>query len=599
MQSSMRMLGLAVLGTFLSAVLAAFDSSLPLPLSSHALQHQPVPSLNKRALHHSRYSKSLMTDPALDPLFPGYGTHFAYVYVGTPPQRQSVIIDTGSAYTGFPCANCVQCGQHTDPYFDPSASSTKQIPSCQGDLCSLSMAYTEGSSWYAYAVVDNFFVGGILPPPGIPPYMFANYFACQTSVTGLFESQLADGIMGLAMLPTSLHYQMVSKGVAASKVFALCFRNGGGILTLGGVDQRVHTGEIRYTKLIDNANGWYVLNLEDIVLKSESGDALSLGFTDDAGSSLDKQAVLDSGTTDTYFPLALFPKFANYFKSITGIEYTNDDIELSDDMLAKLPDIELVFNDLTGKPFVTYMPVASYVEDVGEGMFGFRLYFTEESGTILGANFMAGIVSLQSLSSYLCSYYYCLILVGFNVIFDPELLRIGFASSSCTYEDYSMEPDVDVPGFPNNAPTMPESLKYEECTAACTNLAAKQNYLAAGFQVVKDTTTGKSSSLPCHVACDTQGREVRGDPSCPDSPWSECSSSCVQYRTTAKDVCQIQRESKACTVGSCPVEEGDFVILLDLKVSIAPKKWSYVNSEVFILALEKLFKVRTYTLSHV
>ena len=30
------------------------------------------------------------------PLFPGYGTHYAYVYVGTPPQRQSVIIDTGT-----------------------------------------------------------------------------------------------------------------------------------------------------------------------------------------------------------------------------------------------------------------------------------------------------------------------------------------------------------------------------------------------------------------------------------------------------------------------------------------------------------------------
>jgi hypothetical protein len=27
----------------------------------------------------------------LTPLFPGYGTHFAYVFVGTPPQRQSVI----------------------------------------------------------------------------------------------------------------------------------------------------------------------------------------------------------------------------------------------------------------------------------------------------------------------------------------------------------------------------------------------------------------------------------------------------------------------------------------------------------------------------
>ena len=31
----------------------------------------------------------------LAPLYPGYGTHYAYIYVGTPPKRQSVIIDTG------------------------------------------------------------------------------------------------------------------------------------------------------------------------------------------------------------------------------------------------------------------------------------------------------------------------------------------------------------------------------------------------------------------------------------------------------------------------------------------------------------------------
>jgi len=38
------------------------------------------------------------------PLFQGMGTHYADVWVGTPPQRQSVIIDTGSSSTAFPCA---------------------------------------------------------------------------------------------------------------------------------------------------------------------------------------------------------------------------------------------------------------------------------------------------------------------------------------------------------------------------------------------------------------------------------------------------------------------------------------------------------------
>ncbi|CAM9728231.1 unnamed protein product [Sphacelaria rigidula] len=64
------------------------------------------------------------------PLFPGWGTHFAYVYVGTPPQRVSVIIDTGSDYTAFPCAECSNCGGHTDPYWDVFKSSTSTVASC-------------------------------------------------------------------------------------------------------------------------------------------------------------------------------------------------------------------------------------------------------------------------------------------------------------------------------------------------------------------------------------------------------------------------------------------------------------------------------------
>ena len=45
------------------------------------------------------------------PLSQGYGTHYATVYVGTPPQRKSVIVDTGSHYTAFPCAGCANCGE--------------------------------------------------------------------------------------------------------------------------------------------------------------------------------------------------------------------------------------------------------------------------------------------------------------------------------------------------------------------------------------------------------------------------------------------------------------------------------------------------------
>ena len=74
-----------------SRVLNGYDETIPLPLSVHALNQ----------IRNSRKLDEL--DAEMAPLYPGYGTHFAYLYVGTPPQRQSVIVDTGSHYTAFPC----------------------------------------------------------------------------------------------------------------------------------------------------------------------------------------------------------------------------------------------------------------------------------------------------------------------------------------------------------------------------------------------------------------------------------------------------------------------------------------------------------------
>ncbi len=74
------------------------------------------------------------------PLSQGYGTHFANVWVGTPvPQRKTVIVDTGSHYTAFPCTGCNDCGapHHTDPYYRPENSKTfqqLQCNDCQDDV---------------------------------------------------------------------------------------------------------------------------------------------------------------------------------------------------------------------------------------------------------------------------------------------------------------------------------------------------------------------------------------------------------------------------------------------------------------------------------
>lgn len=74
-------------------------------------------------------------------LYQGYGTHYVDLWVGTPPQRQTVIVDTGSGITAFPCSGCSNCGAdyHADIFFQEEKSSTFQKFSCNqcvGARCS-------------------------------------------------------------------------------------------------------------------------------------------------------------------------------------------------------------------------------------------------------------------------------------------------------------------------------------------------------------------------------------------------------------------------------------------------------------------------------
>ncbi len=60
--------------------------------------------------YHSEDCRRVLTEQR-QPLFRGQGTHYVFLWVGTPPQRVSVIVDTGSHHTAFPCVGC-NCGKH-------------------------------------------------------------------------------------------------------------------------------------------------------------------------------------------------------------------------------------------------------------------------------------------------------------------------------------------------------------------------------------------------------------------------------------------------------------------------------------------------------
>ena len=351
------------------------------------------------------------------PLGVDSGTHYAHIYVGTPPQRQSVILDTGSHFAAFPCVGCASCGAHTDPPFDSSKSSTSRPlpcsaceggvgrrPRCEDGRCVFEQSYAEGSSWEAVQLEDVLWVGGPslsesddLQLGGAVPLVFG----CQRSETGLFPLQLADGILGLAMHDFGLMRHLVALNLAPANMFSLCFTDTGGTFAIGGMDLRRHEEVLQFTPLA-SPSGWFEVRIAAVYL----GDKLV--SDDPAPFRAGHGSIVDSGTTDTYLPSAVGPSFRAAWLEAVGEEYRHEARACSALCLAGLPTLWLVFDN--GARWAVAPGAYMEVEEGGApGRRTPRIYLDEIQGAVIGANAM----------------------LNKDVLFDEQNQRIGFAKSSC------------------------------------------------------------------------------------------------------------------------------------------------------------------------
>ena len=135
--------------------------------------------------------------------------------------------------------------------------------------------------------------------------------------------------MGFSNAEDTLMPLLEKQGLVDNRLFALCFKTGGGVITLGGVDQRIHHPSvlgIQYAKLARVSN-WYTLNLIDLNLEDQLTGVQTSIAQPPTGSSIfnmGKGVIIDSGTTATYLPAFLLRKFQSTFKAITGFDYTGE-----------------------------------------------------------------------------------------------------------------------------------------------------------------------------------------------------------------------------------------------------------------------------------
>jgi hypothetical protein len=113
------------------------QQSAPKLLTLELLQREGIGYDTRRIRRRLRGAEN---ESEIVPLFQGMGTHYAFLWIGTPAQRVSVIVDTGSHHTAFPCVGC-KCGKHMDPYWDPKKSNTSKIIDCSGKKCFFQQSY--------------------------------------------------------------------------------------------------------------------------------------------------------------------------------------------------------------------------------------------------------------------------------------------------------------------------------------------------------------------------------------------------------------------------------------------------------------------------
>ncbi|CAG9332788.1 unnamed protein product [Blepharisma stoltei] len=351
----------------------------------------------------------------------GLGYYYVDIWVGTPAVKQTVIVDTGSRLTAFPCAGCENCGQHMDSYFDYSKSKTASLVSCEEAVCSscndqkcgYSLSYAEGSSISGFLIEDFVTFGDDFEHSKAVPLKFG----CHKRETNFFRTQKADGIMGLAFpkskTPSIVDMLYRSRDISAD-IFAICFGKEDGYMTIGGYNASLHLTPIKWATLYDDA--LYSVSLRGVIV---GGVAVNLNSKENSK----PNSIVDSGTTYTVFTSSIYDQLWSTIEDICEGEefcdgeekhiagednacYVYDHKKYQDiyDFFETFPIITLLIDNIN----VDWMPeyyLSAWPDHPNVYCIG--IYSGAEN--ILGSNFMR----------------------GHDIVFDRKTDQIGFAASDC------------------------------------------------------------------------------------------------------------------------------------------------------------------------
>ncbi|KAE8448981.1 hypothetical protein EG329_008569 [Mollisiaceae sp. DMI_Dod_QoI] len=287
-------------------VIAALSSCVSATVTMSIAKSRGITNLKKRNLSpRATITESLANN------FTG-GDYIAQVSVGTPPQTQTLAIDTGSSDVWLMSSTADIC---TDPdlqdevgtggcasTFDSSKSSSFKVV----DANEFSIQYADSSGAAGDYITDNLSIGG------------ATIKALEMGLA--YNATLSTGLLGIGydvneasdterggFVYPSIIDQLMSQGLINTKAYSLYlddYEASTGSIIFGGLDSDKYQGNLLQLPIVpDQASNGTKIFAEFSVAMTGFGVTGQAGNTTNyTTSAYEEAAVLDSGTTLTYLP---------------------------------------------------------------------------------------------------------------------------------------------------------------------------------------------------------------------------------------------------------------------------------------------------------
>ncbi|MED6107698.1 hypothetical protein PIB30_016529 [Stylosanthes scabra] len=289
----------------------------------------PVTSLSAikdhDAARHGRILSAVDVNLAGTGLPNSVGLYFTKIKLGTPANDYWVQVDTGSDLLWVTCSGCASCATRSSikgvelSLYDPVASNTSSIVSCDDEFCNATLIpgrappcqvskfcpyniqYGDGGTTTGMYVQDLLTYNLVDSDLNTSFASSSVYFGCGVNQAGTLDSNgdgSLSGIMGFGQASTSVLSQLAAAG-KARKIVSHCLDTvrGGGIFAIGEVvEPKLNTTKLR-TGMVH-----YNIILKDL----EVGDETLALPIDIFGSGNGRGTVIDSGTTLAYLPSAAY-----------------------------------------------------------------------------------------------------------------------------------------------------------------------------------------------------------------------------------------------------------------------------------------------------